>query len=220
MSFGHQVLGFGTVASAPREVGVITQLGLTGDLIDPQAGDVVFLTTGSLLDSVQAQTLMVDAGYTNISRIQATTNWYPAGSAHYFVQGNIQYRILDGTETKGGGPSGINSGAGYFMQYRFPKPITSVTATGLTTRVSGSALSGTYPSTTRPAGGGVIRWVAGGAYGGNGLPALGTGSPQYVGVEGAYATMKITETTTSGSYGIQAAGMYGASFFVTMVCTP
>jgi hypothetical protein len=200
---GGSVRAFGLGAGEPRIVGVIQQGEVGASLTDPQVGDVVFATTGALENN--ATTLL--SGYTSISSNTSPTNW--SSGATYYVQGRIQYRVFDGTET---GVPTITNASGSFIQYRFAKKVTSVSFADQYTANNG--LSRSYSATSATAG--VIRWVASGAYGYR-AGTLSSGSPQYSQGD-SYGSMLITETTSSGSATIGAAGFGGASFYITAKC--
>jgi len=136
MSFGYQVLGFGTGATGPVLPGQLIQTGIqTTNLTDPRAGDLVIAFNGNLVNN----TNLASTGFTNIEEQQSSVNWSP-GDATYYLKGRIQYRIMDGNETQ-------FTGTGFtFQQYRFHKPISSVT---MADRVySQSTLGGSFQAYT------------------------------------------------------------------------
>ena len=213
MSFGYQVLGFGTGKAPFVPLGQHLQtdaLGPQSDtpvaLADAQEGDIVLVTSGST--SNQSNTLL--SGYTSIANNTSLIN-YAAGSNNY-VQGRLSYRILTASDDEVPGV-GTGNGLGVFMQYRFPDAVTSISLQDL--HQNTGALERPY---TAVAGANkfVIRWVAGGAYQAT-ASTLSVGSPQYYG-SGNNGSMRITETPEAGVATNVAPTFGGRSFFVTIIC--
>lgn len=176
-------------------------------LSDTQAGDLVVILYGSL---VTPPVLVAPSGFTQIAQRTSTFNWSPPTS-HYYVQGAMGYKILNGSET-------TIAANGTFIQWRFPSPITSVSPTGTKDRSGGG--SGSFSAAPASSMGAVM--VAGrGAYGGgsgsfSGLtPADTTTYSKSDATTGGLASIFSFE---SGSYSASAGGFSGPSFFSQFVC--
>jgi len=208
MSFGYQVLGFGS-STDRRIVGVIQQGNWETSaqtLTDTKAGDVIFAATGALFNNTDTSI----SGFTSIASNTATNQW--TSNANAYVQGRISYKVLTGSETEIAAlPS---SSGGTYVQFRFAKKVTSVSTQDLATSKgnhSGNygAVSGTHAA--------VIRWLTQGAYGGGGAKTLSTGDPQ-IAQSGDYGGTLITESVESGSFSMEGVIFGGEAYFVTAIC--
>jgi hypothetical protein len=214
-SFGAgSARSFGFGASVPLLPVELIQNGVNGDTIsDPQVGDIIIGLTGALRNHLTF--LVSTPAFTSILRQQSSYQWSEADPS-YWVTANLQYRILDGTETTVVEANDFN-----WTQYRMPKPVVSVTIQDLvSTAANGASLSLSYPAVT-PTGSitSVMRFIGIGGYNNagatislSGTDALSTNNLR------AGINMKIANDFGSGTASTTA-GFYGSpSFFSTIIC--
>lgn len=202
----------GTKTAAVAPVVGVVETGATGGAIaDAQAGDVVVAYQGWLTNN----RVLLLSGFTSITLRSSTYNW-SSSSTTYYVTGEAQYKILDGTETTI--PS-AQSGNGHWVQYRAPSAITSVTLSEVDS-TQASTWSGTYSAVAQTAGRLACIRVVGTAGGqcGSTVQTLSNGSPQTVAAAANYAKFLFvnefgtgTSTTTWGSN-------QSPSFRSTLIC--
>jgi len=163
MSFGYQVLGFGSSASVGGIDGEVIQSGIilnNVSLSDTQAGDIIFLVTGTVGPSSVNTNI---SGFTSLQNAVSSQEW----QSGFRVTSRISFRILAGNETAI--DNTITNGGGVFAQWRFPKPVQSVSYADITGPTQG-AISGTAAATTHD--GPVIRWLTHGTYVSNPIGSL------------------------------------------------
>ena len=179
-----------------------------GAIADAQAGDVVVALNGNLTNSFS----LLMTGFTSIAVRQSSYQWSP--SSNYYTKGHLQYKILTGAETT----IPTSNGQGNWVQYRMPRPITSVTLSGQTS--STSVMSGTYPAvtetSTRLA---CIRVVGSAGYNcANTTQTLSTGSPQTVASANTRAKFLSVSEFGSGTYYSTNGAFVSPTFYSTITC--
>tara|TARA_R110000744_G_scaffold366613_1_gene475734 strand:+ start:469 stop:1116 length:648 start_codon:yes stop_codon:yes gene_type:complete len=213
MSFGYQVLGFGMGAAA-AEAEVIQNATDTANTPDTQAGDLVIALTGALTNDLP----MGISGFTTIQTLTSGVLW--GGSSVYYVKSSFQYKVLSGSETSISSPH--NSVGMSFTQWRFPKPLTSVTTNDYNsaTNSGNNPISGSYGAKTETSTiVGCLRILAQGGYNTNSHPTLTINSSEPINVVGSsYATIKSVNDFSSGSYSASAGYWSSPNFYTSMYC--
>lgn len=200
--------GSKTATVAPG-VGVV-ETGATGGAIsDAQTGDVVVAYQGYLTNA----TVTLLSGFTSITKRSSTYNW--GANATYYVTGEAQYKILDGTETTI--PSA--TGGGNWVQYRAASAITSVTLSEVDS-TQASTWSGTYSAVAETAGRlACIRVVGTAGYNtASSVQTLSNGSPQTAASANAYAKFLFVEEFGTGTSTTTWGSFQSPSFRSTLIC--
>jgi len=218
MSFGYQVLGFGSSASVGGIDGEVIQSGAIEpnvSLSDTKAGDIIFLTSGSQGPN-SANTNI--SGFTSLSSATSSEPW----QSGFSVKSRLSIRILDGTETAIN--STITNGGGAFAQWRFPKAVQSVSYANITGPTQ-SSISGTAAATTHD--GPVIRWLSQGCYTNNPIGSLSgtilnktnTGTQSVNGSMLIGQQPRIAGTAAATNFAMSVATFSGHTYFRTVLIT-
>ena len=218
MSFGYQVLGFGSSASVGGIDGEVIQSGIilnNVSLSDTQAGDIIFLVTGTVGPSSVNTNI---SGFTSLQNATSSNEW----QSGYRVTSRISFRILAGNETAI--DNTITNGGGVFAQWRFPKPVQSVSYADITGPTQGS-ISGTAAATTHD--GPVIRWLSQGCYTNNPIGSLSgtilnktnTGTQSVNGSMLIGQQPRIAGTAAATNFAMSVATFSGHTYFRTVLIT-
>ena len=182
----------------------VIQTGNLGSSIsDSQAGDVIFVMSGSTTIPADKPTV---AGYTLLRNASASTQWATSNPpGRYYCQARLAYKILDGTETSV--PTATGSG-GTWHQYRFSAgAISTVQASNLTSN-TGGALTMTEGSISTD-NDYVIRLIGVGGYNNNSVTQTMTN------VSSEYPRTATIDTAGSVAF----ASMSSAIIWTSNVCT-
>ena len=201
--------GSKTATVAPG-VGVVETGATGGAIADAQAGDVVVAYQGYLTNN----RVLLLSGFTSITLRSSTYNWNTS-STTYYVTGEAQYKILDGTETTI--PSA--TGGGNWVQYRAASAITSVTLSEVDS-TQASTWSGTYSTVAQTAGRlACIRVVGTAGYNtASSVQTLSNGSPQTAASANAYAKFLFVEEFGTGTSTTTWGSFESPSFRSTLIC--
>jgi len=216
MSFGYQVLGFGTSASAGAGAEVIQSANGNGVTIaDAQAGDVIFAITGNLVNN---QSMSI-SGYSTRATLTSGVLW--GGGAPYYLKASIMYRILDGSESTV--PSTGSDSVPGWVQWRFAKPIQSVAWSDENYQTSGNEvnpISGNYTAYTATSSLiGCIRLIGQGGYNtGDKARTLSSGEDQNH-LQSSYASIKTVNDFAGGSYSAASGQWSAPNFYASIRCS-
>ena len=214
MSFGYQVLGFGMGAAAAEAEVIQSAVGHNTSLGDTKAGDVIIAITGSVVNNLG----MGISGFTTKQTLTSGVLW--GGGDPYYVKASLQYKILSGSET-----SIVTSNAGVtaaFTQWRFPKPITSVSLTDFLseTGVGNNPINKSYGAVTETSTRiGCLRVLAQGGYNTNTFPTLTINTSEDITFAGdSQASIKSANDFAGGSSQASAGYWSSPNFYVSIYC--
>ena len=158
------------------------------------------------------------SGFTNIQNLTSGVLW--GGEPTHYVESRFQYKILNGSETSIS--TGNNSLQMAFTQWRFPKPLTSVTTNDYQslTNSGNNPISGSYGAVTETSTRvGCLRILAQGGYNTNTHPTLTINSSEPINSVGnSQATIKSVNDFSSGSYSASAGYWSSPNFYTSMYC--